>query len=183
MGDALNIVNRAASSTHIVSGGGASEMEILCHLREASLQIQGKEQLVMQTFAKAFEVVPRQLPENAGFDPTDILNQLRQKHFQDPAGGRWFGVDIENEGICDTYLTNVWEPVQSKINSIMAATEAACVILSVDQTVRNPQSEQSQMQAAKQYGRQGQKLSKAMGGAGMGGMMPGMRKLRGRGGR
>ena len=50
-----------------------------------------------------------------------------------------------NEGICDTYLTNVWEPVASKINAIMAATEAACLILSVDQTVRNPQSEQNQM--------------------------------------
>ena len=65
----------------------------------------------------------------------------------------------------------------------MAATEAACLIMSVDQTVRNPQSEQSQMQAAKQYGNQGKKLSKAMGGAGIGGSMPGMRKMKGRGGR
>ena len=65
----------------------------------------------------------------------------------------------------------------------MAATEAACLILSVDQTVRNPESEQNQMKAKKQYGNQNQKLSTAMGGQGMGGMMPGVKKMRGRGGR
>jgi len=181
--DALNIVKRAAQSTHIVAGGGAAEMEVMTHLRGHSRTIEGKQQLVMDAYARAFETIPRQLAENAGFDPTDILNKLRQKHFTDPQGGRWFGVDVVNEGICDTYLTNVWEPVASKINAIMAATEAACFILSVDQTVRNPQSEQNQMKAKKQYGNQNQKLSKAMGGQGMGGMMPGVKKMRGRGGR
>ena len=115
-------------------------------------------------------------------EKSSFINELRQKHFTDP-NGRWFGVDIANNDICDTMLSNVWEPVDSKINSIMAATEAACLIMSVDQTVRNPQSEQSQMQAAKQYGNQGRKMSKAMGGRGMGAGMPGMRKMRGRGGR
>mmetsp|Transcript_5062 Transcript_5062/g.11857 ORF Transcript_5062/g.11857 Transcript_5062/m.11857 type:complete len:577 (+) Transcript_5062:33-1763(+) len=181
--DALNIVKRAAASTHIVAGGGAAEMEVMTHLRGISRTIEGKQQIVMETFAKSFEVIPRQLAENAGFDPTDILNKLRQKHFTDPVGGRWFGVDVVNEGICDTMESNVWEPVASKINAIMAATEAACLILSVDQTVRNPQSEQNQQQAARAHQKQGQKLSKAMGGAGMGGMMPGVKKMRGRGGR
>ena len=150
MWDALNIVKRAAESTHIVAGGGAAEMEVMTHLRGHARTIEGKQQLVMDAFARAFETIPRQLAENAGFDPTDILNKLRQKHFTDPQGGRWFGVDVVNEGICDTYLTNVWEPVASKMNAIMAATEAACLILSVDQTVRNPQSEQNQMQQKKQ---------------------------------
>jgi len=180
--DALNIVKRAAQSTKIVAGGGASEMEVMVHLRNYAMDISGKQQLIIKTFAQAFEVIPRQLSENAGIDPTDVLNKLRQKHFTDP-NGRWFGVDIANNDICDTMLSNVWEPVDSKINSIMAATEAACLIMSVDQTVRNPQSEQSQMQAAKQYGQQGKKMSKAMGGAGIGGSMPGMRKMKGRGGR
>ena len=181
--DALNIVKRAAASTHIVAGGGAAEMEVMTHLRGISRTIDGKQQIVMETFAKSFEVIPRQLAENAGFDPTDILNKLRQKHFTDPVGGRWYGVDVVNEGICDTYETNVWEPVASNINAIMAATEAACLILSVDQTVRNPQAEQTQQQAARAHQRQGQKLSRAMGGSGMGGMMPGVKKMRGRGGR
>lgn len=186
--DALNIVKRAMESTKVVAGGGATEMEILCHLWNYSKSIQGKRQLVVGAFAKAFEAIPRQLAENAGFDPTDILNRLRQKHFTDTVGGRWYGVDIQNEGICDTFKSSVWEPVQSKINSIMAAMEAACLILSVDETVRNPQSEQAQMKGAGQMnkgkgGARSNPLSTAMGGGGMGGMMPGMKKLRGRRGR
>eukprot|EP00949_MAST-11_sp_MAST-11-sp1_P002725 g2725.t1 len=185
--DALNIVKRAFESTSVVAGGGATEMEILKELWQYSKTIDGKRQLVVGAFAKAFEIVPRQLAENAGFDPTDILNRLRQKHFTDP-DGKWFGVDIENEGICNTYKSSVWEPVQSKINSIMSACEAACQILSVDETVRNPQSEQAQMKNAGQMGGgagrgRGNPLSTAMGGGGMGGMMPGMKKLRGRRGR
>ena len=113
--DALNIVKRAAQSTQIVAGGGAAEMEVMTHLRGHSRTIEGKQQLVMDAFARAFEIIPRQLAENAGFDPTDILNKLRQKHFTDPEGGRWFGVDVVNEGICDTMETNVWEPVHLKL--------------------------------------------------------------------
>ena len=120
--DALNIVKRASESTHIVAGGGAAEMEVMTHLRGHARTIDGKQQLVMDAFARAFETIPRQLAENAGFDPTDILNKLRQKHFTDPQGGRWFGVDVVNEGICDTYKTNVWEPVASKMNAIILQT-------------------------------------------------------------
>jgi chaperonin GroEL (HSP60 family) len=53
--------------------------------------------------------------------------------------GTWWGVDIEKEGVCDCMERGVWEPVMSKINSIGSATEAACLILSIDETVRNPQ--------------------------------------------
>jgi chaperonin GroEL (HSP60 family) len=65
---------------------------------------------------------------NAGFDATDILNKLRAKHAKDPKG-KWFGVDIVNEGICDTFESAVWEPSLIKLNSITAATEAACQIV------------------------------------------------------
>ncbi|KAJ3060161.1 T-complex protein 1 subunit eta, partial [Rhizoclosmatium hyalinum] len=77
---------------------------------------------------------------NAGFDSTDILNQLRQKHTT--VGGTWFGVDMESEGIADNFEKFVWEPALVKTNAIAAATEAACLILSVDETVKNVQSEQ-----------------------------------------
>ena len=66
------------------------------------------------------------------YDSTDILNKLRAEHHK---GGKWFGVDVENEGICDTYESFVWEPLLVKRNAISAATEAACLILSVDETV------------------------------------------------
>lgn len=71
----------------------------------------------------------------------DILNKLRHKHAQ---GGLWYGVDVVNGGICDTYQACVWEPTLVKINAITAATEAACLILSIDETVKNPRSEQEQ---------------------------------------
>lgn len=65
-----------------ISGGGAIEMELSKHLRNLSRTIAGKEQLLMGAMAKALEVIPRQLCENAGFDATNILNKLRQRHAQ-----------------------------------------------------------------------------------------------------
>jgi len=136
--DAMCIVRRAVSHSFIVPGGGAIEMELSKYLRAHSRTIAGKQQLVINSFAKALEVIPRNVAQNAGFDSTDILNKLRQKH---AAGGKYFGVDITNDGICDTHQTFVWEPSVIKQNALSSAVEAACVILSVDETVRNPQSE------------------------------------------
>lgn len=110
------------------------------YLRDYSQTIKGKEQLIISSFAKALEVIPRQIAENAGFDSTEILTKLRAKHNSD--GGHWFGVDIMNEDICDTYESFVWEPSLIKLNAITAATEACCIILSVDVTVSNERKEE-----------------------------------------
>jgi T-complex protein 1 subunit eta len=142
--DAVMIVRRARKHNAVVAGGGAIEMELSKYLREYSRTVLGKQQLIIAAFAKALEVIPRQVAANAGFDSTDILNLLRQKHAQPDGSGKWFGVDIVNEGICDTFEKFVWEPSLVRLNSITAATEAACLILSVDETVRNQQSEQPQ---------------------------------------
>jgi T-complex protein 1 subunit eta len=139
--DALMIVKRSLSRGAIVGGGGAIEMELSRYLKQYSKTIKSKVQLIVGAFAKALEVIPRQLAENAGFDSTDILNLLRAKHASEEEDGRWFGVDIENEGICDTVKSFVWEPSLVRSNALAAATEAACLILSVDETVKNPQSE------------------------------------------
>lgn len=64
------------------SGGGAIEMELSKHLRDVSRSIAGKEQMLIGAIARALEVIPRQLCDNAGFDSTNILNKLRQKHAQ-----------------------------------------------------------------------------------------------------
>merc|ERR1719174_2622172 len=137
--DAIMIVRRAIKNDAVVAGGGAIEMEISKCLREYSRTIPGKEQLLIGAFAKALEIIPRQLCDNAGFDATNILNKLRQKHAQ---GALWYGVDIMNEDIADNYEKCVWEPAVVKINAITAASEAACLILSVDETVKNPRSGQ-----------------------------------------
>jgi T-complex protein 1 subunit eta len=137
--DAIMVVRRAIKSGRVVAGGGAIEMEVSKHLREAALQVKGKRQLIISAFAKALEVIPRQLCENAGFDAVDVLTRLRQKH---ALGGKWYGVDMETEDIADNFERFVWEPVQVKVNALQAATEAACLILSVDETVKSPQSQQ-----------------------------------------
>lgn len=139
--DAIMIVKRALTHKTVVGGGGAIEMELSKHLREYSRTIKDKSQLIVSAYAKSLEIIPRQVSENAGFDSTDIVNQLRAKHAK---GERWAGVDIENEGVCDTIETFVWEPALVKLNAIAAATEAACLILSVDETVQNPSAQQQE---------------------------------------
>lgn len=138
--DAIMIVRRAMKNDAVVAGGGAIEMELSKYLREYSRNIAGKEQLIIAAYAKALEVIPRQLCDNAGFDSTGVLNKLRQKH---ASGGKWFGVDILREDIADNFDAFVWEPAIVRINAITAASEAACLILSIDETVQNPKSDMS----------------------------------------
>lgn len=181
--DALMIVKRSLASRKIVAGGGAIELELSHLLRNHARAIPGKQQLIMMAFARALEVIPRNLAENAGIDSTDVLNQLRKAHATATGSeGKWIGVDVLNEGICDTFKSGVWEPAANKLNSIASATEAACCILSIDETVRNPQSEKPGVDA---HGAKSKKMvSEAMGGAGMRGIMgkKGVNSFRGKGG-
>ena len=147
--DAIMNTRRLLKNPSVIAGGGAIEMELSAHLREYSRTIYGKQQLLIGAFAKALEVIPRQVSSNAGMDPTDVLNKLRMKHAH---GGTWFGVDVVDGGICDTLESFVWEATVMKRNALEAATEAACLILSVDETVRNPSSEKPD---ARNYGKGG----------------------------
>lgn len=135
--DAIMIVRRTIKNDSVVAGGGAIEMELSKMLRDYSRTIAGKEQLLIAAIAKALEVIPRQLCDNAGFDATNILNKLRQKH---ALGNSWYGVDIMKEHIADNLVACVWEPSVIKINALTAACEAACMILSVDETIKSPKS-------------------------------------------
>lgn len=188
--DALMIVKRTMASRKIVAGGGAIEMEISAFLRQHSRTIQGKQQLVMNAFARALEVIPRNVAENAGIDSIDVLNRLRKEHASAKGEGKWMGVDVLREGICDTFNVGVWEPAANKTNALAAATEAACLILSIDETVRNPQSEKPGAPSqgvglGAGGGGPGRKMvSEAMGGKGMQGMMgtKGVNSFKGRGG-
>lgn len=155
--DAIMVVKRAVRNGDVVAGGGAVEvcfhiftcavqliiiiqMDLSAHIRKHALTIPGKLQLIMTAFAKALEIIPRQICDNAGLDSTDILNKLRMKHAK---GEQWSGVDVDGvSGVRDNMDAFVWEPALVKLNAISSAAEAACLILSVDETVRNPQSEQ-----------------------------------------
>jgi len=127
------IVKRALRNTTIVAGGGATEMELSGYMHGfADRNVPHKQQAVVKAFAKALEVIPRQLCDNAGFDATDILNRLRVEHRK---GNVWAGVDFDHEGVRDNMAAFVWEPSLVKVNAIQAAVEAACLILSVDETI------------------------------------------------
>ncbi|CAG9574119.1 unnamed protein product [Danaus chrysippus] len=140
--DAIMIVRRTIKNDAVVAGGGAIDMELSKHLRDHSKSIAGKEQLLLSAVARAFEAIPRQLCDNAGFDATNLLNKLRQKHHQ---GEPWYGVDIQKEDIADNFEACVWEPAVVKINAITAACEAAAQILSIDETIKNAKSGEPQM--------------------------------------
>ncbi|KAK3868005.1 hypothetical protein Pcinc_026583 [Petrolisthes cinctipes] len=135
--DAIMIVRRALKHDAVVAGGGAVELEVSRYLREHSRAIAGKEQLFFAAYAKALEIIPRQLCDNAGFDSTTILNKLRARHAE---GGKWYGVDVTTEDASDNFESCVWEPALVKINALTAASEAACLILSVDETIKSPRS-------------------------------------------
>ncbi|ETI25011.1 T-complex protein 1, eta subunit [Cladophialophora carrionii CBS 160.54] len=143
--DAIMIVKRALTNHTIVAGGGAIEMEVSGYLhRFADKNVPHKQQAVVKAFAKALEVIPRQLCDNAGFDATDILNRLRVEHRK---GHVWAGVDFDHEGVRNNMDAFVWEPALVKVNAISAAVEAACLILSVDETIKNEESQGPQAPA------------------------------------
>lgn len=146
--DAVMIVRRALKNPNIVPGGGAIDMEVAKRLRDHARGISGKAQLFMVAFARALEIIPRQLADNSGFDATDVLNKLRQAHAASDGSGANIGINVNDGSVVDTYEAFVWEPSVVKINAITSAAEAACLVLSVDETVRNPRSEQPDAAAA-----------------------------------
>ena len=161
--DAVMVVRRATKATSIVPGGGAIEMELSKYVRKAGMDIKGKEQLVVLGFARALEVIPRTLAQNSGLDAVEIVNKLRQKHDLSQDGNS-YGVNCFEGGIIDTYVQFVWEPTMLKDNILNSATEACCSIISVDQTVKNPKSEQAIQDERKRRAQRTQRLKAKKGG-------------------
>lgn len=182
LNDAIMIVLRAVKTHAVVAGGGAIEMELSRYLRDHLRQIRGKQQMVVSAFAKALEIIPRQLADNSGMDATDVLNKLRQLHVQNDTENLWQGVNVLENKTDDMFEKFVWEPELVRLNVLTAACEAACTILSVDQTIRNPASEQQKAQAAGRL----DGTNPPAGGRGRGrgmNMGRGMRVMQGRGGK
>lgn len=143
--DAIMIVKRAVKHTSIVAGGGAVEMELSKYLREFSKTVAGKQQLIIGAFARALEIIPRQLCENAGLDAVELLNVLRSSHAK---GEMWYGIDFHKESVGNNMESFIWEPALVKINALQSATEAATLLLSVDETIQNSESEQARGRGA-----------------------------------
>jgi thermosome len=130
--DALCVVRDVVQEPKILIGGGAPEIEIARALRDYAESMAGREQLAVQRFAEAMETVPLTLGENAGLDPIDILSDLRARHEK---GEKWAGVDVFEGKVKDMKKLEVYEPLAVKKQVIKSATEAATMILKIDDVI------------------------------------------------
>ncbi len=132
MDDAVLGVAGALELGKVVYGGGAAEIEIARRLREYAETIGGREQLAINVFAEAVEIVPRTLAESTGTDPIDILVELRAQHDK---GNIFAGVDVINAKVADMKKNNVVEPLKIKTQALKSASEAAEMILRIDDVI------------------------------------------------
>ncbi len=133
MHDALCVIAASIEDGKIVIGGGAPEVELAKMLREYSHTVGGREALAINAFANAVESVPRTLSENAGLDSIDILVELRAKH--EKADGKYWGVEVYEGKIKDMSKLGVVEPLRTKTQAIKSASEAAIMILRIDDVI------------------------------------------------
>jgi len=153
--DALMVTGVVAEDKRIVAGGGAPEIELSLQLHRYASTLGGRIQLAIEAFAKALEVIPRALAENAGLDPIDMIVAIRAAH---ESGKKTFGLDVYEGKPVDMEKAGVVEPLRVKTQAVTSAAEAAVMILRIDDVIA---SSQSGAPAGMPHG-------------GMGGMPPGM---------
>ncbi len=157
--DALSVVKVALEDGKMTSGGGAAATEIAMALRDYAPTVGGREQMAIEAFANAIEIVPKTLSENAGLDPIDMMLEIRSQHKK---GNIHSGINVIVGKVDDMFKNKVLEPLRVSLQEIEASTEAANMILRIDDVI-----------ASKGGG--GSPPSPDMGGmGGMGGMPPGM---------
>jgi thermosome len=130
--DSLMVVKDVIEKPAIVAGGGAPEAFAASLLKDWADNFDGREQLAIKKYAEALETIPLTIAENAGMDPIDTMANLRAKQNQ---GQKWTGIDARNMKISDMMAINVVEPIVVKEQIIKSATEAACMILRIDDVI------------------------------------------------
>lgn len=131
--DALSVLSDLAEESVIVAGGGSIETEIAKRLRKEASKVGGREQLAIEAFAEALEIVPTTLAENGGLDPIDILVALRSAHEKNT--GVWSGIELPSGKVTDMMRAGIIEPIQVKEQAIKSAVEAASMILRIDDVI------------------------------------------------
>jgi thermosome len=130
--DSLMVVKDVIEKPEIVAGGGAPEAYAASLLKDWADNFDGKEQLAIKKYAEALETIPLTIAENAGMDPIDTMANLRAKQNQ---GHKWTGIDARNMKIADMMAIHVVEPIVVKEQIVKSATEAACMILRIDDVI------------------------------------------------
>ena len=135
--DALMVVKDVIEKPEIVAGGGAPETFAASKLRNWAKSLEGREQLAAEKFADALEAIPLTLAENAGMDPIDTLTLLRSKQLK---GEKWTGIDVMKGKIGNMKSSDIIEPLAVKLQIVSAATEAASMILRIDDVIATQKS-------------------------------------------
>ncbi|MGQ9551708.1 MAG: thermosome subunit beta [Candidatus Bathycorpusculaceae bacterium] len=130
--DALCVVKDVIEEPKVLAGGGAPELAVSRMLRKYAETLPGKEQLAVKSYSDALESVSVTLAENAGLDPIDILSELRARHEK---GEAWAGVEVNEGKVQDMLKMDVFEPLTVKKQIIKSATEAASMILKIDDII------------------------------------------------
>ena len=130
--DALMVVKDVIEKPAIVAGGGAPEALLAAFLKDWSESFDGRQQLAIKKFAEALEIIPLTIAENAGMDPIDTMVSLRAKQSE---GKKWSGINAKDGKVSDMLSLNIVEPVVVKEQIIKAATEAASMILRIDDVI------------------------------------------------
>ena len=130
--DSTSVVAVAIEDGKVVTGGGSSATEIALGLRDQASSVGGREQIAIEAFADAMESVPRTLSENAGLDPIDMLIELRKEHKK---GNKNAGVNVFTGKVSDMKKENVLEPIRVGSQAISSATDAAVMVLRIDDVI------------------------------------------------
>ena len=130
--DALMVVKDVIERPAIVAGGGAPEALLAAFLKDWSNGFDGRQQLAIKKYAEALEVIPLTIAENAGMDPIDTMVTLRAKQSE---GKKWTGINAKEGKVSDMLSQNIVEPVVVKEQIIKSATEAASMILRIDDVI------------------------------------------------
>jgi len=133
LNDALSVMIDVVKTSRIVAGGGAIEAELSKRIREFASKVGGREQLAIEAFANALEIIPITLAENAGLDPIDILVALRAAH-EEP-DGLWTGINVFTGKVVNMMDDDVLEPFVVKEQAIKSAVEASSMILRIDDVI------------------------------------------------
>ncbi len=130
--DSLMVVKDVVEKPAVVAGGGAPEAFLASNLKEWADSFDGRQQLAIKKFAESLEVIPQTIAENAGMDPIDTMVTLRAKQND---GKKWSGINAKDQKVADMYSLDIIEPLAVKEQILKSATEAACMILRIDDVI------------------------------------------------
>jgi len=130
--DSIGDLAAALTTGKVVAGAGASETELALELKKYAQSLGGREQLAVNAFSAAVEVIPRTLAENSGLDPIDVMAELNAEHDK---GNKSTGINVFTGKTIDAWEAGVIEPLKVKLQAISSASEVAIMVLRIDDVI------------------------------------------------